>query len=131
MTPIERYIKWRNRPKGWIFESEFPQASFPGDYLLTMDGDLIRETYREDAVRDYRPNFVDWVTELSDGSWVLHREDGPARILAQTEISGTYFDDNQAPVIGAGWAYWFIQGIEVPPFAAGMAPLIELSVTDL
>ncbi len=128
---IDRYIAWRLKPTGFISETEFPQPSFPYNYLITMDGELVRETLHVDAVTDYRPNYVSWLAELSDGSWVLHREDGPAHIEARTEISGSFLDDSHEEVIGAGWATWYLNGNRVDPFTKGMAPLVQLSVIEL
>ncbi len=128
-----RYIAWRSavgRNPGWIVETEYPQPMWPSDFIVTTDGDLARETLHVEALRDYRPNYVNWFTELSDGSWVLHREDGPAQILAQTENVGSW-EDGYTSVIGAGACTWWLYGKLVDSFNQVEAPLILLGLTEL
>ncbi len=133
-TEVERYIAWRlwkDAKSAFMTESEFPPLSFPGDYLITSDGELVLETLQSEAVRDYQPNFVNHYIELSDGSWVLHREDGPAMLSAMPAMAGSWFDDTYCEVIGAGSYQWYLYGEHVDSFRPEQVALVLLSITDL
>lgn len=134
LNSAERYTAWRiadNKANSFIIESEYPQAHFPNDYLVSTVGNLVTISFKPEAVRDYRPNFVQYNVEQPDGSWVTHREDGPAWMCSQPATTGSWLEDTLQPVIGAGSHVWYLYGEEVEKFKPEQIPLILLSLTEL